>query len=78
MAKKTERFWFVWNPMGSAPRVPHASLVEAESEARRLAGLHPGQNFVVLKSVSAFAAAQPVVAGKPPRECVTMRDDLPF
>lgn len=43
-------FWLVWNPAGSPPRMKHATLERAESEAGRLARSNPGQEFFVLRA----------------------------
>lgn len=51
-----DRFWMVWNPNGTMPRVRHNSFQSAEFEARRLARKVPGQDFFVFKCVSGFRA----------------------
>ena len=45
-------FFFVWNPNSSAPKQKHATEQEARAEAERLAAKHPGQDFIVLRSVA--------------------------
>jgi hypothetical protein len=45
-----DRFWFVWNPSGRSPSYKHPSLSSAKKEAIRLAGMNPGQEFIVLES----------------------------
>lgn len=44
-------FWFVWNPAADIPRMKHATLQCARTEAERLARLNRGQHFVVLQSL---------------------------
>jgi hypothetical protein len=58
MTDKTEReFWLVWNGGGnSLPRARHYSIANAQAEAMRLAGLHPGTVFYALKAVNAYVA----------------------
>lgn len=43
--------WFVWCPTHSVPSVQHTSLASAEREAKRLAALHAGRQFLVLELV---------------------------
>lgn len=50
----TATFWTVWCPTGGAPTVAHPSLSLATMEAERLARAHPGQQFVVMKSVAGY------------------------
>ncbi|TAM23390.1 MAG: hypothetical protein EPN60_15075 [Nevskiaceae bacterium] len=48
-------YWLVWAPTGSRPPAcRHASVESATAEAERLARAHPGQQFVVLQSVTAL------------------------
>lgn len=47
----TYQFWMVWSPQGAAPRFIHTAGIEAQQEAERLATLHPGQRFYVLKGL---------------------------
>jgi hypothetical protein len=47
-----KRFWMVLGPQGM-PVVRHYSEAEARKEAERLARANSGQEFVVLRSVSA-------------------------
>lgn len=47
-----KRFWMVLGPQGM-PVVRHYSEAEAKKEAERLARANSGQEFVVLRSVSA-------------------------
>lgn len=58
MADRTEsEFWLVWNGQGnSLPIHRHDGLAKAQAEAMRLAGLHPGTVFFVLKATNAYAA----------------------
>jgi hypothetical protein len=50
------RFWMVWSPQGRAPTHKHYSKESAETEAKRLAGIHAGSQFFVLKAVSGVTA----------------------
>ena len=52
MKDERESFYLVWNPQGREPQQQHPSLERAEREAERLARLHRGQRFIVLRSVS--------------------------
>lgn len=47
-------FWLVWNPVARAPTYRHDTAESAESEAKRLARLKPGDSFIVLQSVARF------------------------
>lgn len=51
-----EKFYFVWNPNGSTPKYRHFSEVAARTEAARLAGMNPGQEFIVLESLCSCEA----------------------
>ena len=42
-------YYFVWNPADRAPRKQHTTMADAEAEAERLAGKHPGSEFHVLE-----------------------------
>jgi hypothetical protein len=53
-ASLTAPFWLVWRSGGDAPTKRHATLVNAENEARRLTEKHPGVRFFVLELVSGF------------------------
>jgi hypothetical protein len=53
-------FFYVFNPVGSKPSFKHLSRAEAETEAKRLARINPGQEFFVLQSVSSFKAVDVV------------------
>lgn len=46
-------FWMVWNPAGRNPTYRHLSESAAVLEAERLATVHPGATFVVLRMVCA-------------------------
>lgn len=59
--KRCHKFWLVWSPSGGAPTRQHLTRIEADTEATRLAGLHPGRMFLVLKAVGGFAAVHPKV-----------------
>ena len=48
-----EAFWIVWNPQGRNPTHRHLSEFSALNEAERLARMHPGQVFIVLRAVGA-------------------------
>lgn len=49
-------FWVVWNPATRYVGVKHPTQEEAEIEANRLASVHRGDEFVVLKSICSFRA----------------------
>lgn len=51
-------FWMVWSPQGNAPAFKHGTLEGAELEAKRLAGLHKDQEFIVLGSVAMYRATR--------------------
>lgn len=74
-------FWLVWNPgpNGRTPTHPHFSTQAAEIEAKRLAGVCPGEQFVVLKAVKAFKIVTPP---PPPVEELPLSqllfDEIPF
>ena len=42
------QFWLVWNPNGRSPVMQHLTAESAETEAKRLARMSPGQLFFVL------------------------------
>ena len=46
---------------GRAPTVQHATLKEAETEALRLAGQHPGEIFEILKVLGTARATTPSI-----------------
>lgn len=75
------RFWMVWDINGSSPRVRHGSKAKAITEAKRLAELSPGRQFIVLAAVGAFAAEiQPVKPVKliDPDFAEVDDDEIPF
>lgn len=54
------QFFVVWNPAHGLPRYRHDTLDGAVNEAKRLASVHPGQQFHVLQSVLTAERADPV------------------
>lgn len=66
-------FWLVWNPDGNMPRHRHASFMDAETEAKRLARNNPGQEFFVLRPVSATVKSDVVTRRFQPSDC-----EIPF
>ena len=56
----TPRFYMVWSPQGRAPTYRHRTYHDAKTEARRLARLNPGGQFIVLGALSAHATKDPV------------------
>ena len=54
-----EKFWIIWNPEWGLPKFRHPSLEFAKVEAKRLALLHPGQEFHVLESQGFMKASEP-------------------
>lgn len=46
--------YMVWTKTGWAPRKAHRDFASASTEAKRLARLHPGKKFIVLKAVAKF------------------------
>jgi hypothetical protein len=49
-------FWLVWNKNGANPQVDHATYESAAHEAARLASVHKGQTFIVLRAQKKFKA----------------------
>lgn len=47
-------FWLVWREDGDNPTYRHPTQDSAESEALRLARLHPGSSFCVLMPFARF------------------------
>jgi hypothetical protein len=47
-------FYMVWTKTGHVPRKTHDGFDSAEKEATRLAALHPGKKFIVLKAVAKY------------------------
>jgi len=44
-------FYLIWNPNKKAPTKKHSNIREARAEAKRLAELNKGQEFIILKAV---------------------------
>lgn len=57
MSEPTRDFFMVWTKTGWAPKKAHDSLDAACAEAARLAKLHPGKKFIVLKPVAKYHVA---------------------
>jgi len=51
-------FWVVWSPGHGEPKHRHLMCADARAEAQRLAEQYPGQQFIVLKSDSAYSIGQ--------------------
>lgn len=47
-----DTFWVVWQPNTGNPTVRHASEMEAQREAHRLAEFNPGREFYVLQALT--------------------------
>ena len=68
---------------GRAPTVQHATLKEAETEALRLAGQHPGEQFEILQCLAIAQTSQPSLFWcdwvEPPIQAVSLapKPDLP-
>ena len=45
-------FWMVWRVGGMLPSHRHTTEESARQEAQRLAKLHPGHEFIVLRAVA--------------------------
>jgi len=54
-----EKYWIIWNPERGLPKFRHPSFEFAKVEAKRLALLHPGQEFHVLESQGFMKASEP-------------------
>lgn len=53
---ENEKFWLVWSPTGThSPVKRHHSAEAANTEARRLARAHAGQQFIVMEAIEGFA-----------------------
>lgn len=50
MTQKEPEFYVVWHPERGTPIKKHATEHNAKQEAARLAALHPGASFYVLRS----------------------------
>lgn len=74
MPHKREKFWMVFGASRAAPTFQHTTKNAAKKEAARLAALHPGERFYVLKAVAGFEAEHPMVR---PIKLVDT-DDIPF
>lgn len=60
MPESEEIFYMVYNPNGGrAPMMKHSTLKKADEEAKRMARIHPGQNFFVLKAVHCWSVVAP-------------------
>lgn len=67
-------FWIIWSPRGTfPPRVMHQTLGDAVLESQRLAKLHPGDAFFVMKAVGQSLVEVPAIY-KPIEE----DGDVPF
>lgn len=51
--KTDESYWLVWCVDGGAPTFKHTTFESADAEAKRLARMHHGAQFVVLETVRA-------------------------
>lgn len=54
---QSTKFWLVWNPDGSVPKIRHDSSRKANEEAKRLASVAPGKEFIVLESCGSYCKA---------------------
>lgn len=72
MSKAVPTFWMVWNPAARNPNYKHVSRQGAQVEAKRLAALHPGHEFYVLKVEGGYCMPSP----EP--ETITIDDGVPF
>lgn len=68
------KFWVVWNPDGQAPTMRHWTRLSADTEAQRLASLHPDQDFFVLKAMAGRRGVEP----KKPLVLTMIVDPIPF
>lgn len=46
--------WLVWCPLSGPPRYRHTSEESARKEAARLASVHKGSEFIVLRTVATY------------------------
>ena len=53
-------FWIVWNLRRGFPTFRHATSHEAIEEAKRLAEINPGQEFLVLATTHRVQREEPV------------------
>lgn len=51
--------YMIYNPQANQPRAIHNDIVTANTEAMRLARLHPGQKFYVMKAQGYYSVAAP-------------------
>lgn len=58
---ETQKFWMVYGVGTRGPTYQHFSKAAAQSEAQRLAALHPETMFVVLAAVDAYATEKPAL-----------------
>lgn len=58
-------FWFVWTKTGHLPRFAHHTHADAEAEADRLAALHRGRKFIVLRAYRKSHVPVPAPHGEP-------------
>ena len=68
-----QSFWFVWNEKGAAPRFKHPTQDSAVTEAKRLARLNKGEQFIVMQSVCMVQVTDIVIEDLRPQF-----DELPF
>lgn len=52
-------YYYIFKPSGYPPSKRHESIEEALREAKRLACLHPGQAFEILKCVGITSTPSP-------------------
>ena len=51
-----KRFWVIWRPGGSQPKVRHDTLASAQKEAARLCGVAPEARFIffILSAIECY------------------------
>ena len=52
--------YFVWDPRHGGPNYKHLSYESAEREAKRMAEIHKGQEFLVIRVLAAAKVREPV------------------
>ncbi len=52
-------YYYVYRVNDRGPRIKHATIEEAHSEAMRLAGQHPGESFEILQCLATVRTTQP-------------------
>ncbi len=57
--KQQNAFWVVWNPNGTSPSRRHATLLEAQQEADRLAKSQDGE-FIVLSACESYQRSRSI------------------